>query len=265
MEFIKEIIKNRNMILKLGKNDFKNKFANTSLGSIWGFLQPFIYMITYAIVLQFILKAGNSGEDPFIVWYLPGMAMWLFLNDSVNNITESIRNYSYLVKKVVFPVDIIPVISLVSNSIISIFVILIATFVCAINGYFPNILLLIYYIFAALCFIISFTRLTSAISTLIADFGKFLSILMQLLFWFTPIIWNISMIDGMLGGKIAILVKCMPFSYLITGFRQVFIQGNILTELNGIYTIIFWIITILIFIWGNNIFKKAKKDFPDVL
>ena len=41
--------------------------------------------------------------------------------------------------------------------------------------------------------------------------------------------------------------------------------GNILTAGNGIYTIIFWAITILAFIWGNVIFKKSKKDFADVL
>ncbi len=265
MEFIKTIIKNRKMIFQLGKNEFKNKFANTSLGSVWGFLQPFIYMITYAIVLQYILKAGNSGNDPFIVWYLPGMAMWLFINDSINNVTNSIRTYSYLVKKVVFPIDTIPVISLVSNSIVSLFVIIIATIVCTLYGYLPNVLLMIYYIFAAFCFIIGFTRLTSAITTLVPDFGQLLTIAMQLLFWFTPIIWNISMVDGMWNGIIPIIVRCMPFSYLITGFRQVFIQGNILTEAQGIYTLVFWTITILIFVWSNYVFKKAKKDFADVL
>ena len=47
MEFIKQTIQNRKLIWQLGKNDFKNRFANTSLGSIWGFLQPFIFMLTY--------------------------------------------------------------------------------------------------------------------------------------------------------------------------------------------------------------------------
>ena len=62
MEFFKDIIKNKKLIMQLGKNDFKNRFANTSLGAIWGFLQPFIFMLTYAIVFQFILKAGSGGD-----------------------------------------------------------------------------------------------------------------------------------------------------------------------------------------------------------
>ena len=61
MEFIKTLLKNRKLVFSLGKNDFKNRFASTSLGSIWGFLQPFVFMITYVIVFQYILKTGLCG------------------------------------------------------------------------------------------------------------------------------------------------------------------------------------------------------------
>ena len=71
----------------------------------------------------------------------------------------------------------------------------------------------------------------------------------------------------MLSGHATLLkiVKCMPFTYLVTGFRDEFVQENIVTQGHGIYTIAFWIITIAIFAWGNYIFKKSKKDFADVL
>ena len=137
MDFLKILFNNRKLALQLGKNDFRNRFANTSLGAIWGFAQPFVFMMTYVIVFQFILRAGSAGEYPFIVWYLPGMALWMTLSDSILNATNSIRNYSYLVKKVVFPVDIIPVISLASSAIVSIFLIIIAIVVSIIFGYIP--------------------------------------------------------------------------------------------------------------------------------
>ena len=69
MEFIKTTIKNKQLIWQVGRNDFKNRFASTSLGSIWGFLQPFVFMITYAIVFQYILKKGSSGDDPYAVCF----------------------------------------------------------------------------------------------------------------------------------------------------------------------------------------------------
>lgn len=263
MGFIKSIIKNRKLIWQLGRNDFKNKFASTSLGSIWGFLQPFVFMFTYVIVFQYILKTESAGNDPYVVWFLPAMAMWQWINDSILSASSSIRMYSYLVKKVVFPVDVIPVISIVSSGFVAIFLIIVATVVCMIFGYIPNILELVYVIVATYCFILAFTRFTSAVTTVVPDFANLLGIVMQLFFWFTPIIWNLSMLEN--HQTILTFIKCTPFTYLVTAFREVFIKGTIISDNNFLFTIAFWMITILIFLWGNSIFKRNKKDFADVL
>lgn len=263
MEFIKTLIHNRKLIWQLGKNDFKNRFASTSLGSIWGFLQPFVFMFTYVIVFQYILRTRTEGEGPYVVWFLPGMAIWQWLNDSIMSASGSIRTYSYLVKKVVFPVEVIPTISIVASSFVGLFLLLVATIVCIVFGKIPNILELIYIIFAAYCFIIAFTRFTSAVTTVVPDFANLLAILMQLLFWFTPVIWDLAMLTE--HQTILTIVKCMPFTYLVTGFREVFLSGSIITDSNFLFTIAFWIITIIMFIWGNAVFKRNKKDFADVL
>lgn len=263
MEFIKSLIKNRKLVWQLGKSDFKNRFASTSLGSIWGFLQPFVFMATYVIVFQYILETGSSGNHPYVVWFLPGMAMWMWLNDSIMTASNSIRAYSYLVKKVVFPVEVIPAISIVASSFVSLFLVLVATGACIIYGYLPNILMLIYVIFATYCFILAFTRFTSTITTVVPDFSNLLGIAMQLFMWFTPIVWDLDMLVE--HPLILKLVQCTPFTYLVTGLRQVFIEGNIVTADYGLYTIVFWVIVILMYLWGNFVFKRNRKDFADVL
>lgn len=263
MEFFKILFKNRKIAIKLGRNDFRNRFANTSLGTIWGFAQPFVFMITYVIVFQYILKSNSAGEYPYVVWFLPGMSMWMFCSDAILTASNSIRNYSYLVKKVVFPVDIIPVISLTSASFIGMFLICIAVVVSSLFGFVPNFLNIIYILFCAFFFIIALTRFTSALTTVVPDFAQLLTIVIQLCMWFTPIVWNLDMLSG---SNIVNLFKCMPFTYLVEGFRQAFMANSvIITESNGVFTLVFWVITILIFAWGNKIFKKAKKDFADVL
>lgn len=263
MEFMKTLWKNKKLAWQLGKNDFKNRFANTSLGSIWGFLQPFIFMMMYVVVFQFIFKQSGPDGAPYVVWFMPGMAMWMCINDGIMGASNSIRGYSYLVKKVVFPVDIIPIISLLSNAFVAVFLFAIATVVCMIFGFAPNVLMIIYMIFSAYIFLIAVTRFTSAVSTLVPDFSNLLGIIMQLFFWFTPIVWDLTMVAG--HQTILKFLQCMPFTYLVTGFRNCFMGGNIVTQGYGIYTIIFWIITIVMFVWGNYIFKKSKKDFADVL
>lgn len=263
MDFIKIVIKNKKVIWGIGKNDFKNRFANTSLGAIWGFLQPFVFMITYVIVFQYILKGDSSGNYPYVSWFLPAMSMWMTINDTIINASNSIRNYSYLVKKVVFPVDTIPVISIISSAFVSLFLFVISVIVSSCFSYVPNLLVLLYALFAAYCFIIAFTRFTSAVTTVIPDFSQLLNILMQLFFWFTPIVWNLQMVAE--HPTLQKLLQCIPFTYLIECARQAFIHENIITKGYGFYTIVFWLITIIVFIWGDYIFKKTKKDFADVL
>ena len=263
MEFFKTLWKNRKLVWQLGRNDFKNRFAATSLGAIWGFLQPFVFMVTYVIVFQYILQSGSSGDYPYAIWFFPGMTIWQWINEGIMSASSSIRQYSYLVKKVVFPVDVIPAISIIASSFVGVFLLIIAVVICTAFGYFPNIITLIYVIFASLCFIVAVTRFTSAVTTVLPDFANLLGIVMQLFFWFTPIIWNLSRLAG--HPTLLKIMQCSPFAYLITAFRQVFGVESIIFVGNGIYTIVFWIITILMFIWGNSIFKRTKKDFADVL
>ena len=263
MEFIKTVWKNKELIVQLGKNDFRNRFANTSLGSIWGFLQPFIFMMMYVVVFQFIFKQTGPEGAPYVVWFMPGMAMWMCINDGIMGASSSIRGYSYLVKKVVFPVDVIPLISLFANAFVAIFLFVISAIVCMIYGFMPNILMMFYTINSAYIFLIAITRFTSAVSTVVPDFTNLLGIVMQLFFWATPIVWDITMLSE--HHTISRLIQCMPFTYLVTAYRNSFMGGNIVTQGYGIYTAIFWLITIVMFVWGNYVFKRTKKDFADVL
>ena len=175
----------------------------------------------------------------------------------------SIRSYAYLVKKVVFPVDVIPMITITGNSIVSIFLFVIAAVVCIIFGYIPNVLEFVYVIVAAYAFILALTRFTSAITTLVPDFSNLLAIAMQLFFWATPVVWGLTMIAE--HQTLLRIMKCLPFTYLVTAFREVFMGGTIISDGYFVYTLIFWTITIIMFLWGNNVFKKNKKDFADVL
>ena len=264
MEFIKTLWKNKRLVIQLGKNDFRNRFANTSLGSLWGFFQPFVFMMMYVIVFQYIFKQTGPEGAPYVVWFMPGMAMWMTINDGIIGASNSIRGYSYLVKKVVFPVDIIPIISLFANAFVALFLFLIAIVVCAVFKFVPNIFQVIYMIFAVYMFLIAITRFTSAVSTLVPDFSNLLGIIMQIGMWLTPVVWDLSMIAE--HHTITRAMKCLPFTYLVTGFRDCFMgKTNIVTGSHGIYTLIFWFITIVLFVWGNYIFKKSKKDFADVL
>lgn len=277
MEFIKNVFKNRRLVWQMSRNDFRNKFSSMSLGTVWGFAVPMIFMAIYYVIFNFVLKSGDivtpSGmQIPFIIWFLSGFSMWLFISDGLVNATNSIRTYSYLVKKTVFNVDIIPVFTLLSNGIVSLVVFGIAGIVCAVYAIvigiplFPNVLFILYIIPAAFIFLAALTRLTSALATKVADVMAVINIFIQIIFWFSAILWDVKILDA----KVPVLgqiLRFSPFTYLVYGFRQAFTADYlpIITAKYGLYTAGFWAITLLVFLYGNYVFNKNKKDFADVL
>ena len=88
----------------------------------WTVLQPLVNMLVIWGVFQLGFKTANlSGDIPFIVWYMPAFLVWNYFQEAFSQSANSVIEYSYLVKKVNFSVEIIPMIKIVSSAIIHVF------------------------------------------------------------------------------------------------------------------------------------------------
>ena len=101
LDIAAEMYENRNLVLRLSVNDFKTKYAGSYLGILWAFVQPVVTVLVYWFVFEKGLKAGSSGDVPFVLWLIAGLVPWFFFSDSWNGATNSLVEYHYLVKKVV--------------------------------------------------------------------------------------------------------------------------------------------------------------------
>lgn len=95
-------------------DDFKTKYAGSVLGFFWAFVQPVITVLIYWFIFQIGFKNGDVDGYPFILWLVSGLLPWFFVSDSITNATSSLVEYSYLVKKVLFNINILPVARVVS-------------------------------------------------------------------------------------------------------------------------------------------------------
>ena len=259
MTLIYEIIHHFRLILILGKNDFQNKYLGSGLGSIWGFVNPVIQLITYMFVYQVIFK--TESDIPFIVSFFPVLIVWMFLSETMISSATSIRNYSYLVKKIKFPIDIIPIIPIVSSYIVFLLLNLFVMVINIFNGFNPNLLLLVYMHISMLAFIIAYSRLFSALNTIIPDVSHFISSSMQVLFWISPILWSFDAIDS----RYQTILMLNPLSYIIDGFRAVYIPTHYWFTYVSKNSLLFWGITLVLYFYGNYVFKKTQKEFADAL
>lgn len=258
------IVKNRKLAVYLAKNDMKNKFAGSYFGVFWAFVQPIITILLYWFVFQVGLRSGDVADVPFVLWLMAGLIPWFFFQDAVLNATNSFTEYSYLVKKVVFNIDILPVVKIISALFIHVFFLAVLIVIYTIFGYFPGAvaLLLLYYSFAMIMLAIGIAYFTSAIAVFFKDTSQIMGVLMQIGVWVTPIMWNI---DGMnLSENFKIIFKINPMYYVVRGYRDTLIYGKSFLDMPYL-TIYFWVVVVVLLFVGSTVYKRLKPHFADSL
>lgn len=266
VSLMKEIVKKRKLIWDLAKADFKKRFVGSYFGVVWMFVQPIVTVLIYF----FIFDLGFKNPPPitgisYVAWLVPGIVPWFFYSETLNSITNCLQEYSYLVKKVVFQVEILPIIKLISCLIVHGFFILIMLVMLLCYGRLPMVtwIQIIYYTFAASMLALAFGFLTSAVNVFFKDMAQIVSICLQFGMWLTPIMYDEQMFTQKAPWAITVL-KLNPFYYIVAGYRDSMLTGNWFWE-RPTLTVYYWTVTIVIGLIGLKVFKRLRPHFSDVL
>ena len=254
---------NRRLIWDLAKADFKARYASSYLGTFWAFVQPVITVAIYVFVFQFGFRAGaTSSGYPYLLYLVGGICPWFFFSEAWMSATGCLVDYSYLVKKVVFKIDVLPMIKILSSLFIHFFFIGLVLFLYIVNGRIPNltIIQLVYYMFAMICLVLALSYLSAAITPFFHDARQIISIITQLGIWTIPIMYDENAMPEM----VMRVLKLNPMYYIVSGYRDCFMQGTWVVD-RLVMTVWYWLVVIILLIIGTRLFKKLKVHFADVL
>lgn len=264
-----EIIQNRKLIFNLAKNDFKTQYAGSYLGIFWAFVQPIVTVVVYWFVFEKGLKAGEMNTKagitvPFVLWLIAGIVPWFFFQDALIGAMNALTQYSYLVKKVVFNISILPVVKIISAIFVHLFFLFFTVVLYMAYGKIPDLYMLqiFYYSFCILVLVLGISYATCAIVGFFRDLTQIVSIVLQVGIWMTPIMWNIDTIN--ISPKILSIFKLNPMYYIVAGYRDALINKVWFWE-HPELTVYFWVLTVILFGGGLTIFKKLRVHFADVL
>lgn len=243
-------------------DDFKSKYAGSALGSLWAFLQPIVTIVLYWFVFQLGFKSQPVADFPFILWLITGLVPWFFISESIVNATTSLRDYSYLVKKVLFNIDILPIAKVLSTLLVQFVLILFAVICFWIGGYNPDphYIQVVFYLLYMFIFTAGISYITATLYVFFKDTIQVISIVIQAVFWLTPIVWDF----GIMPEAARNILIYNPVYYCINGFRSSFIERNWFWPGSGM-TFYYWTACILILISGISLFHKCRGHFADVL
>lgn len=267
LDLIHNMIAKRRMIFDLAKSDFRKRFVGSYFGILWMFIQPLVTVVIYAFIFgpYGFKSAPPVPNTSYVIWLIPGLVPWFFFSEALNMQTGILQEYSYLVKKVVFPIELLPIIKLASCFFVHLCFIVIMMLAFFVDGRFPMVswIQIFYYSFAASMLALGLGYLTSAINVFFKDMQQIVGILLQFGIWMCPIMYDETLFTSR-APWIATVLKLNPFYYIVAGYRDSMLTGNPFW-VRRMLSVYFWMICLLIFFTGLGFFKKVRPHFSDVL
>lgn len=259
-----ELYQNRHLIWKLARNDFKKRYAGSYMGAVWAMMQPVVTIAMYYVVFGIIFPdQRESGDVPFVLFLTAGLVPWFYFNEALNNGTNALLEYDYLVKKVVFKISILPIIKVIAATFIHVFFAMVLLLVAIGYGYYPSIytIQIVYYSVCLFIFVLGLSYITCAVVVFFRDLSQIINIALQLGMWATPILWDIGAIKAQWAVTV---LKLNPLVYVVNGYRSAIYEREWFFQ-DFFSTMYFWLVTVAVFGLGALIFKRLKVHFADVL
>ncbi len=260
------IIEKRRLILELAVADFKKRLAGSYFGVVWMFVQPVVTVLIYFLIFgPYGFKSAPPVPAPYVIWLVPGIVPWFFFSEGINAETGCLQEYSYLVKKVVFSVEFLPIIKLLSCAMVHGCFLLIMGGLYLCYQWWPILtwIQVLYYSFAAFMLALALGYLTSAVQVFFKDMTQIVGIMLQFGMWLVPIMYD----EGLFTARaawIGILFKLNPFYYIVVGYRDSMLTGDWFWE-RPTLTLYFWAVTTLLLLAGLKVFKRLRPPFSHVL
>ena len=256
--------KNRSLIQALVTREVIGRYRGSMMGILWSFFNPVFMLMVYTFVFSVVFKArwsgGSDSKTEFALVLFAGLIIFNLFAECINRAPTLILINANYVKKVVFPLEILPWVAVGSaffHFLVSLCVWLIAYLIFFGIPHF-TILLLPLVIAPYLLLVIGFSWVLASLGVFIRDVAQLISMAVTVLMFLSPIFYPISALPE----KYRPLLQLNPLGPAIEQSREVLFWGNLPNfMLLGIYLIASSLVAWLGFAW----FQKTRKGFADVI
>jgi teichoic acid transport system permease protein len=254
--------KNLRVIWSLAVSDFRKRHAGSSLGSAWVFIQPLATIFVFWFVFAMGMRTETVQGVPFLIWLVCGLVPWFYFSESLAGASNSLIEHSYLVKKVVFSVGLLPAVKILSSFLVHLIFLVLLFALIATSGVKLSIstLQVIYYALATTALAAAMSSVTTAVVPFFRDLSQVITIGLQFGMWLTPIMWD----DSRLPANLRWVLFLNPVTYIVEGYRDAVLRSTWFWE-KPKQTLYFWGFVFCLSVLGKILFKRLRPHFADVL
>ncbi len=244
--------------------DLRARYAGSSLGLLWAFALPVLWMLLYTVVFSVILRVPiEGGFASFPEFLLAGLLPWMAIQEGISRAGSALTDNAAIVKKTVFPVETL-VVSVVAAALVN-QLIAFAVFgvYVALIGHlsFPWLLLIVPTLALQALLTFGFGCLAATVTTFVRDAAQLVGVLLTVVFWATPIVYPASLVPGHHAWLSAIL-RANPVTHLADWYRRAFTVHALPEGSSVLYLSIFSAAAALA---GATLFFKARPHFADLV
>lgn len=262
----KSLLRNRQLILQMIRREVVGRYKGSAMGIAWSFFNPVFMLVVYTFVFSEIFKSrwggvgGDDSKTQFAVVLFVGMIVLSLFSEVLNRAPGLILSNVNYVKKVVFPIEILPVIAMgaaLFHTLISLCVLLAAF--AFFNGYLhwtalfaPLVLLPLVILTTGLAWMLA------SLGVFLRDVGQTIGIITTVLMFLSPVFYPITAVPE----RFRPYILANPLTFIIEQAREVLIWGHLPNWRGlGVYTLAAVVIAWAGYAW----FQKTRKGFADVL
>jgi lipopolysaccharide transport system permease protein len=258
-------VNRRDLLWQFILREVQGRYRGSYLGILWTLITPILMLTVYTFVFSVIFKvrwAGSEAESvmDFALTLFSGLIAFNVFSQCATQAPMLIVSNPNYVKKVVFPLEILPV-SVVGSafihSLISLGIVLAGLLIS--SGKLPWTLLYLPLVYLPLMALtLGMSWLLASVGVFIRDIGNFIGVIIQFLFFLTPVFYPISAVPGTMQP----LLRLNPLATIVEDFRRVVVWGlppdwpwlGVVTLISG-----------LVMLGGYMWFMKIKRAFADVI
>ena len=256
----------RGLIQSLVARELKARYRGSILGFFWSFFNPLLLLLVYSIVFKYLQAAHDPKVEPYALFMFCGILPWTWFASSLTEASGVLISGGNLIKKVLFPAEILPIVTVLSNMVHFFFgLVILAGFLIWYQRPLHLGELAVFPLAVAIQLILTtaLALLLSSLTVHFRDIRDILSNLLTLWFFSTPIIYPYFMFTGA-DGKIAWqgqLLKLNPFTHLAITYQEILFFNGPVGHLKLL--LLLGAISVVFFFFSYWVFDRLRDTFAE--
>ena len=257
------LISHRQAIQIFVNRDIRGRYVNSALGLWWAVIQPLALLALYTFVFSGIMSVrwnGSTSTGDFALYLFCGLLPWLAVSDALTRSASVLFDQTPLIKKVVFPSEILPVHLVLSALVVELVGLAVFLAVVIAGGRVPgwSLLALPFVIALQFLFMTGVAWLLSTLAVFLRDVRQVVGLLLTLWMFLTPIVYPASLVPA----RYKWVLDVNPMTAIVDAYRAALLDDRMPSPVS---LVVFAAVAFTVFVSGHWVFTRSKPTFADIL